>query len=282
VWLLVPAQEGTNPVEWDIARLPGGGEDSHVIKAARRLRQSEQLITRWAPALLRMELDKWLWREADAIQIKRLWEYFATYCYLPRLKDINVLLGAIRDGLASPEYFGYAAGVTEGGKYLELGLADVSLASRLESFGFLVKPEVAARVLAETREAPSATPPYPLPEVPGGTGGYPVPPAGSGGLGGDSAPGGGSPQPPPVVRERERKLRRFHAAVDVDALRLSRDSDAIAREVIQHISSLLGANVKVTIEIEAEVPDGVPEGVVRTVTENCRTLKFKDHGFEEH
>jgi hypothetical protein len=25
----------------------------------------------------------------------------------------------------------------------------------------------------------------------------------------------------------------------------------------------------------------VPEKVVRTVTENCRTLKFQDHGFEE-
>jgi hypothetical protein len=29
------------------------------------------------------------------------------------------------------------------------------------------------------------------------------------------------------------------------------------------------------------VPDGVPEKVVRTVTENSRTLKFTEHGFEE-
>ena len=33
-------------------------------------------------------------------------------------------------------------------------------------------------------------------------------------------------------------------------------------------------NVKVTLEIHAEVQDGVPERTVRTVTENCRTLKF--------
>jgi hypothetical protein len=39
--------------------------------------------------------------------------------------------------------------------------------------------------------------------------------------------------------------------------------------------------VNVTLEISAEVHDGVPEKVVRTVTENCRTLKFRDHGFEE-
>ena len=32
--------------------------------------------------------------------------------------------------------------------------------------------------------------------------------------------------------------------------------------------------------IEAAIPDGVPDNVVRTVTENSRTLKFTSHGFE--
>ncbi|WP_169802158.1 hypothetical protein [Neomoorella mulderi] len=43
----------------------------------------------------------------------------------------------------------------------------------------------------------------------------------------------------------------------------------------------MGARVTVTLEIEAEIPEGLPEIVIRTVTENCRTLKFKDYGFEE-
>lgn len=34
------------------------------------------------------------------------------------------------------------------------------------------------------------------------------------------------------------------------------------------------------IEIEAEIPSGVPDHVVRTVTENSRTLKFTSQGFE--
>ncbi len=38
---------------------------------------------------------------------------------------------------------------------------------------------------------------------------------------------------------------------------------------------------KVTLEIEATIPDGAPEQVVRTVTENSRTLKFEVSGFEE-
>ena len=43
----------------------------------------------------------------------------------------------------------------------------------------------------------------------------------------------------------------------------------------------MGTSIKVTLEIEAEIPDGAPEQVVRTVTENSRTLKFEDSGFEE-
>jgi hypothetical protein len=37
----------------------------------------------------------------------------------------------------------------------------------------------------------------------------------------------------------------------------------------------------VTVEIEAEAPGGVSEQVQRVVAENCRTLKFKSHGFEK-
>lgn len=33
--------------------------------------------------------------------------------------------------------------------------------------------------------------------------------------------------------------------------------------------------------IQAETSDGVPENVVRTVTENCKRLKFRDSAFEE-
>ena len=51
--------------------------------------------------------------------------------------------------------------------------------------------------------------------------------------------------------------------------------------VIAHLSGLMGADVKVTLEIEANIPDGAPEQVVRTVTENSRTLKFEVSGFEE-
>ena len=64
-------------------------------------------------------------------------------------------------------------------------------------------------------------------------------------------------------------------------LLIGRDASRIADEVIAHLSGLMGAKVDVTLEIEADIPSGAPDHVVRTVTENSRTLKFKTHGFEE-
>ncbi|MFQ5792579.1 MAG: AAA+ family ATPase, partial [Acidobacteriota bacterium] len=75
--------------------------------------------------------------------------------------------------------------------------------------------------------------------------------------------------------------KRFHGSVTVDPTRLARDVGQIAQEVVQHLAGLVGSKVEITIEIQARIPDGAPDHVVRTVTENCRTLRFKTHGFEE-
>jgi hypothetical protein len=44
---------------------------------------------------------------------------------------------------------------------------------------------------------------------------------------------------------------------------------------------LVGSTVTVTLEIEAKIPSGAPDSIVRTVTENSRTLKFSQQGFEK-
>jgi hypothetical protein len=75
--------------------------------------------------------------------------------------------------------------------------------------------------------------------------------------------------------------KRFHGTATLDTTRVGRDAGRIADEVIAHLSGLIGSSVKVTLEIEVNVFGGVPENVVRTVTENSRTLKFSSHGFEQ-
>ena len=83
--------------------------------------------------------------------------------------------------------------------------------------------------------------------------------------------------PPPAAAQP----KRFHGTVTLDATRVGRDASRIADEVIARLSGLVGAKVTVTLEIEAEIPSGAPDHVVRTVTENSRTLKFTSQGFEK-
>jgi hypothetical protein len=78
-----------------------------------------------------------------------------------------------------------------------------------------------------------------------------------------------------------RELSRFHGSVQVDPLRLGRDAVRIAEEIVQRLTGLVGSNVEITLEIQAELADGAGDKLERDVTENCRTLKFTDFGFEE-
>jgi len=47
------------------------------------------------------------------------------------------------------------------------------------------------------------------------------------------------------------------------------------------LTSLIGAVVEVTMEIQARVPDGILENVARTVSEECKPLKFQSQAFEK-
>jgi len=73
---------------------------------------------------------------------------------------------------------------------------------------------------------------------------------------------------------------RFHGTVELDPERVGRDAGRIAEEIINHLAIQKNAKIKVILEIEAELPQGADDSLVRTITENARTLKFKSQGFE--
>ncbi len=52
-----------------------------------------------------------------------------------------------------------------------------------------------------------------------------------------------------------------------------------ASPTVTHLSGLVGAQVMITLDIEAIIPEGVPDNVVRIVTENGRALKFQSQAF---
>jgi predicted AAA+ superfamily ATPase len=253
-WLLVPVQSSPHAAaEWQAIRL--SGQDALAVRAGKRLRSDELLITGFAATRLRMELDRVpLWR-GDHVEIRELVEDFARYLYLPRLQEPEVLVQAIREGLGlltwNPETFAYADSYDDTlDRYRGLRCGDrVALTHGFDS-GLLVRSEKAFKQqeteIKRTPEKPKEKTP---PERPDGT------------------------KPAP-------KTTRFHGTVALEPTRVGRDAGRIGDEIVSHLAGLIGAQVTVTLEIDADVPAGVPEHVVRTVTENARTLKFKSQGFE--
>jgi hypothetical protein len=232
------------------------------------LKNDESLLVNFAASRLRMEMDRVpLWR-GNAVSIRQLVEDFGRYLYLPRLQTPSILVNAIRSGLAlltwERDAFAYAEsfdesksryrGLQYGGQF---GITE-------DDTGLLVRPEVARQQIdAET------APPVPA-------GGVPDSPTGS------PTEGGRQAGPGPAIPPQQAKPKRYHGTVALDPARVGRDASRIADEVITHLVGLVGSNVRVSLEIDAEITAGVPDNVVRTVTENSRTLKFESNsGFEK-
>jgi len=81
--------------------------------------------------------------------------------------------------------------------------------------------------------------------------------------------------------EKKTVPKRFHASVSLNSTRLARDAGQIAEDILQHMTKLPGTEVSVRLEIQVRLNQGFPDNVIRTVCENCRTLKFDSFDFEE-
>lgn len=81
-----------------------------------------------------------------------------------------------------------------------------------------------------------------------------------------------------------RKPCRFYGSVEIDMVRPMKSFDAIVNAVVMELQRTLGAQIKLTLEIEREAPDGFAEGEVSVVRDNAKQLKFKPEstGFEEY
>jgi uncharacterized protein len=254
VWALAPYQPDPQQpgIEWTINRL--SGLDALARRASKRFESDEALLTQLGPGRLRKALDQFdLWRGQKHIQIKQLLVDFAMYPYLPRLRDRQLVIDAVRSALSQLvcDHFAYADTFEEG-RYLGLVATGGGGHTVPDPSGLLVKPEIA---LAQIERDRGISPPLPP---------------------GDGKDNGRLPPKPPGPS----LPRRFYANVTIDPNRAGRDVGRMAEEVLQHLTTLPRANLKLTLEIEADAPEGVPDDVQRVVTENCQTLKFSSHGFE--
>jgi predicted AAA+ superfamily ATPase len=274
-WVLVPEQMTPQSlVTWNQIRVTGTeGLASRIIK---KLRSEDLYLSSLASTVLRKKLDDIPLWDGNHVAVQQLLDYFARYLYLPRLSRPDVLLQAIREGVGlllwQNESFALAEDFDAvAGRYSGLQFGKQVMLTQ-DSRRLIVKPNVAKAqtdaelaALQASQVVPSGTanPTAPVlpttPPVEGGAAPPPVTP----------------PLPPP-----ESQPKRYYGTVTLDSNRVGRDAGRIADELISHLAGLVGAQVTVTLEISAQVPEGVPEQIVRTVTENGRTLKFTNHGFE--
>lgn len=250
---------------WDVISIRGGS-DSIVLKAARKMQQNEQLITQWAPALLNMQLDNLLWRDKNELNVGDLWKLLCTYCYLPRLASFEVLQNAIQTGVNSEDYFAYADGVSDG-KYVALKYNQY--VGFIDKSGYLVKPIAALKQKAAeaSNPAPQNTDPVIF-----------TPPR----VGGDEpvSPGTGTQGFAPESPAKPQHCH-FEMVTTLDSTRVVKNIGNLMDEVINHLMQVDGAKVEIKLLVEATMPDGTPFTTVRTVTENCKTLKVESFGFDE-
>lgn len=264
-WALVPTQpEPTGDVQWEAVRI--NGQPPLAATASRKLSNEGHLHDTFAPALLRMQLEGPLasmWSDGH-VSAKALWEVFAQYLYLPRLRDIDVLLSAVSQGPARTDWegqgFATADTVDENARYRGLtinGHAEATPGT------LVVRPDV-AKEKAESSESTEATTRQDASAKSGtetGTGEETR-------SADDGSTAEGIPQ-------------RFYGVVSLRPERLNRDFGNIAQEVITHLQGHVGTELEVTIEIRATNQSGFPDRIVRTVSENASALGFDAHEFEE-
>ena len=212
-----------------------------------------------------------LWPEDQPhVPVEELREWFASYVYLPRLRDEAVLDGALRrlaEDLAFP--FALAAGLDEAtGTYIDVvdGKA-------------LPPGDLGSRLLVRREDIP-APPEDPRPPPPGGKA------PDDAGSGGDPDPDPDTPQPPPDAPRPPATPRpkRFFAALKLDPERAGLDVARIMDGLLVELTRSPDARIALTLEIEGTAGEaGYPPDVVDTVTANARDLKLDEGelGFEK-
>lgn len=285
-WLLYPRIDlfsGSMDIEWEVEHVAGGGE-SIVAKMARKLLSDDAAIQNWAPALLKMELDRILWKESDHIQVKQLWEYLCQYCYLPRLSGYSVLENTILRGLGSKEFFGIAAAFS-GGQYVDLSLGEQK--AFINASDLLVKAEVAETQIDREQIDRDIEATHAVAHKASGRSGAQdhggddvkfVTTAIETWRNGDDSTSEVSAVDATVVPNRQK--RDFRMVSKLDNTRVNRGIQSIMEEVVSQLN-LIGADVELTFEVHARVADGIPPETVRALSENCSTLGVSDFRFSE-
>ncbi|HPU13990.1 MAG TPA: DUF499 domain-containing protein [Aeromicrobium sp.] len=269
-WALVPAQPDPG-APFVIRETKVEGQSAALAeRVSRRLGNDGDLSTRQAAATIRLAIGKvpQIWKDGH-VSLGDLWGLYSQYPYMPRLRDRRVLDEGIVDlpMIWQTDAFALATGYDQSAdRYIGLWTPqDTTSAPMATDSLLLVQPSVALKQI-EAESAPAPSVEEHLADL--------MEQTGSSGVTHD-------PSAPKVDTFFPKPKTRFYGVKTLNSDKIALDFKNIADEVIANLRADDGAELTVRIEIEATKTAGFEEGKVRTVSENAKTLKFDQSGFEE-
>ncbi len=251
-------EASANGAAFDLAHLPITARDRASVASAAydKCRADGVILEKLGAETLARHIDP-LWPEDEPhLPLKQIANWFASYVYLPKLKDSVVLAEAIRLALSSlGAHYGYAESYDASNKRYRGLTLDKAVPVDMGSDAVLVK-RVAAEAEMEADRPPAA------PQLMLGPG--PIGPDPS-----DAKRPKGAPTAPKV-------MRRFVGVIDLDPQRPIPTVQKVVESVLAELQRTRGAVIKLTLEIEAETATGFDENDASIVRDNARALKFRD------
>ena len=231
--------------------------DKVFSKIIRKLEADQVIYSELGPKSLNRVLERGIWPANGVLKLSDLADYHARFIYMPRLVDTAILKKTVSAAISQtvPGEFAYAemfdsASEEFSGLTIENGM---NMPVSINSDSLIVRPDIAEKfrpLAPEVDDHPEADD------------------HGNGSRGDDvdveiSEPGDDLP-------------KRYRGIVGLSSERPSRDFGRIVENIVEQISLIEGANVEITVEIDADVPGGIEKGKQRVLLENSNTLRFKE------
>jgi predicted AAA+ superfamily ATPase len=262
IWAIVPEQpEPSKPLEWTVEKADGQ-EISLAARISEKLVRAGLFTDIASPRMIRMDLDSKLSKawESGHLTVGQLWSFYCSYPYLTRMKNRKVLADAVSESLVGMMFEDEGFALAEGfesatGNYVGLVIPGASgFFGAITDLTLVVKPEVAKAQVPKKLVDDE----FKAKDFSETTSGVITNPAGV----------------------ESKVSTRFFGVYEVDPERYSRDLNRLSQEILQHLSSIDGIDLEITIEIHAALKEGFSSEKIRVILENARSLRFKNSSFE--
>ena len=257
-WAMAPSQETPQRADYQLSTFPTNVvETGNIVDSAcQKFIEEEVLVDEISPSAFVSMLEQYVWSNQnyrDHILIDKLWELMTGNVYLHRLRNRDVLLKCIAQGVEEGR-FGYAEtynGTEYQGIYFKKLMPNPLFTD--PGSGLLVHPEMTKLVI---KEVPPIVPPDAPPDVDYGP-----------------SPVGPSPDPIPSPAGPKRIVvtKTIQNDISLDDISVLRD------EIIRNLSTD-GGGVTIEIIITANKLEGFSDSTVRVTRENSDQLSL---GFEQ-